>query len=36
LHWFCPRVTLVSRTVCRKGSDGPRVGDFPKSFSCPE
>jgi hypothetical protein len=26
----------VSRTVRRKGPDGPRLGDFPKSFSCPE
>jgi hypothetical protein len=25
LHWFCPRVILVSRTVRRKGPDGPRL-----------
>jgi hypothetical protein len=24
----------VSRTVRRKGPDGPRIGVFPKSFSC--
>jgi hypothetical protein len=36
LHWFCPRLTLVSRMVHRKGPDGPRLGDFPKSFSYPE
>jgi hypothetical protein len=24
----------VSRTVRRKGPDGPRLGDFPKSFDC--
>jgi hypothetical protein len=26
----------VSRKVRPKGPDGPRLGDFPKSFSCPE
>jgi hypothetical protein len=31
-----PRLTLVSRTVRRKGLDGPRIGVFPKSLSCPE
>jgi hypothetical protein len=33
---LCPRVILVLRTVHRKGSDGPRLGDFPKGFSCTE
>jgi hypothetical protein len=32
LHWFCPRLTLVSRTVHRKGPDGPRLGNFPKKL----
>jgi hypothetical protein len=32
LQWFCPRVILVSRTVRRKGPDGPRLGDFPKKL----
>jgi hypothetical protein len=27
---------LVLRTVRRKGPDGPRIGVFPKSFSCLE
>jgi hypothetical protein len=36
LQCSCPRATLVSRTVHHKGPDGPRTGEFPKSFSCPE
>jgi hypothetical protein len=26
----------VLRTVCRKGPDGPRTSEFPKSFSYPD
>jgi hypothetical protein len=34
---FCSvLVTLVSRTVRRKGPDGPRIGVFLKSFSYPK
>jgi hypothetical protein len=29
----CPRLTLVSRMVRRKGPNSPRIGEFPKSFS---
>jgi hypothetical protein len=36
LQCSCPRVTLVSRTVRRKGQDGLRTSEFPKSFSYPE
>jgi hypothetical protein len=32
LHWFCPRVILVSRTVHRKGPDGPRLVCFSKKL----
>jgi hypothetical protein len=32
LHWFCPRLTLVSRTVHRKGPDGPRLVCFSKKL----
>jgi hypothetical protein len=32
LHWFCPRVILVSRTVRRKGPDGPRLVCFSKKL----
>jgi hypothetical protein len=31
-----PMLTLVSRTVHRKGSNDPHTGGFPKSFSYPE
>jgi hypothetical protein len=36
LQCSCPWHTMVSWTVCRKGSDGPHIGVFPKIFSCPE
>jgi hypothetical protein len=36
LQCSCPRLTLMSRTVRRKGPDGPCIGVFLKSFSCPE
>jgi hypothetical protein len=32
LHWFCPSVILVSRTVRRKGPDGPRLACFSKKL----
>jgi hypothetical protein len=32
LHWFCPRVILVSRTVRRNGPDGPCLGCFSKKL----
>jgi hypothetical protein len=32
LQCSCPRVTLVPRTVRRKGPDGPRLGVFPKKL----
>jgi hypothetical protein len=32
LHWFCPRHTLVSRTVRRKGPDGPRLVCFSRKL----
>jgi hypothetical protein len=32
LHWFGPRVILVSRTVRRKGPDGPRLVCFSKKL----
>jgi hypothetical protein len=32
LHWFCPRVILVSRTVRHKGPDGPRLVCFSKKL----
>jgi hypothetical protein len=36
LQCSCPRLTLMSRTVRRKGPDGPRIGVFPKNFFCPK
>jgi hypothetical protein len=32
LHWFCPTITLVSRTVRRKGPNGPRLVCFSKKL----
>jgi hypothetical protein len=32
LHWFYSRLTLVSRTVHRKGPDGPRLVYFSKKL----
>jgi hypothetical protein len=32
LHWLCPRHTLVSRTIRRKGPDGPRLVCFSKKL----
>jgi hypothetical protein len=32
LRWFCPRVILVSRTVRRKGPDGPCLVYFSKKL----
>jgi hypothetical protein len=32
LQCSCPRLILVSRTVHRKGLDGPCIGDFPKKL----
>jgi hypothetical protein len=32
LHWFCPRVILVLRTVRRRGPDGPRLACFSKKL----
>jgi hypothetical protein len=32
LHSSCPRLTVVSRTVRRKGPDGPHTSEFSKKF----
>jgi hypothetical protein len=32
LHWFCLRVILLSRTVRRRGPDGPRLACFSKKL----
>jgi hypothetical protein len=32
LHSSYPRHTLLSRTVRRKGTDGPRIGEFFKKL----
>jgi hypothetical protein len=32
LHWFCPKGIPVSRTVRRRGPDGPRLACFSKKL----